>query len=159
MDQWVNYPPQHNLPQWTTTTYENYQTKNYNILLSGFVAIYIKKLEQKKETPDMKINRKQLAKIIQEELNAALGEGEFDSLQLSKDTKGEVEGSDELKQLQNLTQRIHRVEAAFKQIGGVEQIVRLTRRVYALEQAAKKGANPGGNEPQKKIPVAGPQNK
>jgi hypothetical protein len=88
----------------------------------------------------IKINRKQLAKIIQEELNAALGEQEFDSLQTqtTSKAKGEVEGSDELKQLQNVTQRVFAIEKAFKQLGGVEQIVRLTRRVYALEQALKK---------------------
>ena len=109
----------------------------------------------------MKITRNQLVKIIQEELSATLGEGEFDSLQTQSQgrAQGEVAGSANTKQIQNLTQRIFAVEKAFKQIGGIEQIVKLTRRVYALEQAAKKSgagaASAGGGGQQQQMAAEG----
>ena len=94
----------------------------------------------------MQITSAKLRQIIKEELDAALEERpltqrerEFQSLQAKPQAraKGEVAGSADTKQIQNLTQRLFKLEKAFEQIGGIEQIVKLTRRVYALEQGRK----------------------
>ena len=94
----------------------------------------------------MQITSARLRQIIKEELDAALEERpltqrerEFQSLQAKPQgrAKGEVAGSADTKQIQNLTQRLFTLEKAFEQIGGIEQIVKLTRRVYALEQGRK----------------------
>jgi cation transport regulator ChaB len=99
----------------------------------------------------MQITSAKLRQIIKEELDAALdnlkeqpyrrgdAEREFRSLQAKPQAraKGEVAGSADTKQIQNLTQRLFKLEKAFEQIGGIEQIVKLTRRVYALEQGRK----------------------
>tara|TARA_A100001515_G_scaffold134437_1_gene124465 strand:- start:6258 stop:6989 length:732 start_codon:yes stop_codon:yes gene_type:complete len=72
---------------------------------------------------------------------SVLEEDEFAGVRVKSQgrAKGEVAGSANTKQIQNLTQRVFQIENAFKQIGGIEQIVRLTRRVFALEKAAKGG--------------------
>ena len=98
----------------------------------------------------MQITSARLRQIIKEELDAALEERpltqrerEFQSLQAKPQAraKGEVAGSADTKQIQNLTQRLFKLEKAFEQIGGIEQIVKLTRRVYALEQGRKGAMN------------------
>jgi hypothetical protein len=94
----------------------------------------------------MNITQTKLRQIIKEELTAILEqrpltqrEREFQSLQAKPQARaaGEVAGSADTKQIQNLTQRLFKLEKAFEQIGGIEQIVKLTRRVYALEQGRK----------------------
>ena len=86
----------------------------------------------------MKITKGSLQQIIKEEIKK-IQEDEFSGVRVQSQAKakGEIAGSADAKQIQNLTQRVFQIENSFKKIGGVEQIVKLTRRVFALEQAAK----------------------
>ena len=88
----------------------------------------------------MKFTKEMLKQIIREELeNSLKEEDEFADYRVQKgmETKGEVEGTGDEKMFQNIIQRVHKMEQGLEEVGGIEQVIMLTRRVHALEQALK----------------------